>query len=130
MKPPTQEIITPKFTFSKVQPASSGLKVVIENKKDLGEITGEQFAIKLVADKQASDLFSTQRNVQILLYAGGSNYQSSNIITINPGDVQSFNFSFDQHKEVEAVLIDAETKEQIDKAIVKQTDLRDLGGLL
>jgi len=125
-----QEIIIPKFTFSKVQSPSSGLKVEISNKNDLGEITGEQFAIKLKADDVASDLFSVERKVQILLYAGGANYQSSSILTIKPDDIKSFDFSFEKHKEIEAVLIDADTKEQIDKVIVKQTDLRDLGGLL
>ena len=125
-----QEIIIPKFTFSKAQFASSGLKVEIGNKKDLSEITGELFAVKLLAEQAAADLFSIQRKVQILLYAGGTNYQGSSIITINQSDVQSFEFSFNQHKEVEAVLIDADTKEQIDKVIIKQTNLRDLGGLL
>ncbi|MGI8495102.1 MAG: hypothetical protein ACR2L1_07295, partial [Pyrinomonadaceae bacterium] len=125
-----QEIIIPKFTFSKVQLASSGLKIEISNKKDLGEVTGEQFAVKLKADTEAADLFSTQRKVQILLYAGGANYQSSNIVTMATNDNQSLDFSFNRHKEVEAVLIDADTKEQIDKVMIKQTNLRDLGGLL
>lgn len=125
-----QEIIIPKFTFSKTQIATSGLKILISNKTDLGEVTGEQFAIKLNADEYAADLFSAQRKVQILLYAGGANYQSSSIITMQPKNVQSLEFSFNQHKEVEAVLIDAETKEQIDKVVIKQTNLRDLGGLL
>ncbi len=125
-----QEIIIPKFTFSKVKSSLSGLKIEISNKKDLGEVTGEQFAVKLTAESTAADLFSTQRKVQILLYAGGANYQSSSLITIKPGEVQSLDFSFDKHKEVEAVLIDADTKEQIDKVMIKQTNLRDLGGLL
>ena len=125
-----QEIIIPKFTFSKAQTASSGLKVEIANKTDLSEVTGEQFAIKLKADEHAADLFSAQRKLQILLYAGGANYQSSSIITIKAADVQSLDFSFNQHQEVEAVLIDADTKEQLDKTIIKQTNLRDLGGLL
>lgn len=125
-----QEILIPKFTFSKAQFASSGLKVEIGNKKELSEITGELFAVKLTAEQAAADLFSIQRKVQILLYAGSTNYQSSSIITINQSEVQSFEFSFNQHKEVEAVLIDADTKEQIDKVMIKQTNLRDLGGLL
>ncbi len=125
-----QEIIIPKFTFSKVQVASSGLKIEISNKKDLSEVTGEQFAVKLKADSEAADLFSAQRKVQILLYAGGVNYQSSNIFTMATNEAQSLDFSFNQHKEVEAVLIDADTKEQIDKVMIKQTNLRDLGGLL
>lgn len=125
-----QEIIIPKFTFSKTQFASSGLKIAISNKANLEEVTGEVFGIKLKADEAAADLFSTQRKVQILLYAGGSNYQSSSIITVNQGDAQSFEFSFNQHREVEAVLIDADSKEQIDKVIIKQNNLRDLGGLL
>ncbi len=125
-----QEIIIPKFTFRKAQSASSGLQVEISNKKDLGEVTGEQFAVKLSAEECASDLFSTQRKVQILLYAGGANYRKSNIITIKPGDVQSLDFSFEKHKQVEVVLIDTETKQQVDKVLIKQTNLRDLGGLL
>lgn len=125
-----QEIIIPQFKFTKAKVASSGLKIEIANKQELNEVTGELFSIKLQAEPQATDLFSIARKVQILLFAKGNNYQSSGIITLSPNETYNSEHTFMQNKEIEAAIIDAETKEQIDKVKIKQTNLRDLGGLL
>jgi len=66
----------------------------------------------------------------VLLYANNLTYSSSNIITIEPGAVQSFDFSFGGHNEIIAVIVDASTQEQIDSVKIKKSNARDLGGLL
>ncbi|MFA4851032.1 MAG: hypothetical protein WC599_00750 [Bacteroidales bacterium] len=125
-----QEIIIPKFIFRKEKAATPGLEVLLSNKNELAEVTGELFGIKLQAATSKSDLFSESRKVQVLLYAGGVNYNSSSIINMEAGKTESLEFSFKGHSEVQVALVDATSQEQLDSVIIKQSNLRDLGGLL
>ncbi|HON54814.1 MAG TPA: hypothetical protein PLG03_04625, partial [Bacteroidales bacterium] len=63
-------------------------------------------------------------------YANNIAYSSSNIITIDRGETQSFEFSFGGHSEIIAVIVDASTQEQIDSVKVKKSNARDLDGLM
>lgn len=125
-----QEIIISNFVFSKDAPTTKGLEVNITNKKELREVTGELFGLKIQATAKADDLFSTSRKIQVLLYANNITYSSSNIITIEPGATQSFDFSFGGHNEIIAVVVDATSQEQIDSVKIKKSNARDLGGLI
>ena len=107
----------------------SALDVSISNKKELIEVTGELFGLKIKANAKASDLFSSSRKVQVQLYANNISYSSSNIITIEPGATQSFDFSFGGHNEIIAVVVDAVSQEQIDSVQIRKSNARDLGGL-
>lgn len=124
-----QEIIIPKFKFSKLKSQSSQLDVFISNKADLNEVPSELFVIKLDAPKASTDLFGAVRKVQVKLYAGNKEYQSSDIISIDVNSIVDKEFSFNGNAQVQAVLIDATTQEQLDTAIIKKSNLRDLGGL-
>ena len=64
------------------------------------------------------------------MYANNITYSNSNIITIEPGVTQSFDFSFSGHTEIIAVVVDAESQEQIDSVKIKKSNDRDLSGLL
>jgi len=125
-----QEVIIPNFMFKKAQTAIEGLDVKISNKEDLQEVAGENFGIRITASGKVDDLFSSSREIQILLYADNINYSSSNIIKAEPGKTQSFEFSFAGHNNVKAVLVDAQTKEQLDSVEIKKSAARDLDGLL
>ena len=125
-----QEIVIPNFVFKKIQEVNKGLNVEIVNKKELAEVTGELFGIKLQAATSSGNLFSASRKIQIMLYANGTNYSSSNILTIEPGATQSIEFSFNGNKEVQAILLDATTQEQLDTVKITKSNARDLGGLL
>lgn len=125
-----QEIIIPNFVFSKDAPTTKGLEVNITNKKELSEVTGELLGLKIQATAKADDLFSASRKIQVLLYANNITYSSSNIITIEPGATQSFDFSFGGHNEIIAVVVDASSQEQIDSVKIKKSNARDLGGLI
>jgi hypothetical protein len=124
-----QEIIIPKFKFSKLKSQTSQLDVFISNKPDLNEVPSELFVIRLDAPRASSDLFGGVRKVQIKLYAGNKEYQSSDIISIEANAILDKEFSFNSNTQVQAVLIDATTQEQLDTAIIKKSNLRDLGGL-
>jgi hypothetical protein len=110
--------------------AAKGLEIIILNKNELSEVTGELFGLKIQANQKADDLFSASRKIQVLLYANNITYSSSNIITIEPGATQSFDFSFGGHSEIIAVIVDASTQEQIDSVKIKKSNARDLGGLI
>lgn len=125
-----QEIIIPNFVFSRDIPTTKGLEVIIVNKKELSEVTGELFGLKIQAVSKADDLFSVNRKVQVLLYANNIAYSSSNIITLEPGATQSFDFSFGGNNEIIAVVVDANNQEQIDSVKIKKSNARDLGGLI
>lgn len=124
-----QEIIIPKFVFRKEKVVIFGLQVVIINKKELEEVAGEFFVIKLKEDSSAPNMILFNRKVQILLYAGNVNYSSSNIINMETDKTESLEFSFKSNSEVKAVLVDAETQEQLDVVIIKKANVRDFGGL-
>lgn len=125
-----QEIIIPNFVFSKEMTAAKGLEIIILNKNELSEVTGELFGLKIHANQKADDLFSASRKIQVLLYANNITYSSSNIISMEPGTTQSLDFSFGGHIEIIAVLVDANTQEQIDSFKIKKSTARDLGGLI
>jgi hypothetical protein len=93
-------------------------------------VTGELFGLKVQAIGQSDDLFTSSRKIQVLLYANNLTYSSSNIITIEAGAAQSFDFSFGGYNEIIAVIVDANTQEQIDSIKIKKSNARDLGGLM
>ncbi|WP_373512881.1 hypothetical protein [Persicitalea sp.] len=101
----------------------------IANKKDLTEVTGELFGLKIQASESRGDLFSASRKVQVLLYANNVNYDKSSVLILNAGTAQSLEFSFQGNSEVQAVLVDAGTQEQLDSVRATKSNMRDLGGL-
>lgn len=121
-----QEVILPNFIFKKLKTSSSRLDVAIVNKKDLLEVISDLFSIKIQTGSYI-DLF---RKVQIKLYAGSNNFSNSNIVTIGSNKIEQFEFSFNGNSEVTAVLLDAETQEQLDTVKIKKSNARDFGGLL
>ncbi|MBK0380056.1 PglZ domain-containing protein [Mucilaginibacter segetis] len=124
-----QELIIPKFKFTKARAQTSKLEVLISNKSELNDVPTELFVIKLEAPKTLADLFGSQRKVQIKLYVGGREYLSSDIITFEAGKKEVKEFSFNKNSQVQAILLDAATQEQLDTVIIKKSNLRDLGGL-
>ena len=70
------------------------------------------------------------RKIVILFMAKGKQVNKSDIITLKPEGVLKKEYSFDNRNELEAVIVDAETKETLDKATIKQISIRDTGGLL
>lgn len=123
-----QEVLVPNFVFE-MKPIVEGLKVKILNKNDLKEVTGEFFGIKVIASSERNNLFSASREIQLLLYANNINYCSSNFVKIKAGETESFEFSFEGHKTIKAVLVDADTRELLDDVEIKKSSARDLGEL-
>ncbi len=123
-----QEVIVPKFIFRKQKTTVTGLEVSIINKDELTDVAGEIFAIKLQASPMHT-ILAVDRKVQLLLYSEKVNCATSNIITMEPEKTQVIEFSFNGKTALQAVLVDAETKEQLDIVTIIKSNVRDLGGL-
>lgn len=120
-----QEVIIPAFKISKAGASGGKLNISILNKKDLKEVTGELFGIKIKAESKAGDLFFTDRKVQIKVYSGNSLISTSQIFTLQSNEEKKTEFSFDGKQEVKVILEDALTKELLDETLVKRSNARE-----
>lgn len=125
-----QELITPYFCWERSESAAVLLSVTIENKDSLKDVTGDLFSIKILADKGEGDLFSMDRKVYLVFFANKTVVNKSEVFTINRAECITKEYAFDSHPELEVHLLDAETKELLDRATVQKNKDRDLGGLL
>ncbi|CAM3975289.1 PglZ domain-containing protein [Bacillus anthracis] len=125
-----QELVTPYFCWERSGASIASLPVSIENKGDLKDVTGELFSIKIQADKGAGDLFSMERKVYLVFFANKTQVNRSDIFIIQRNERITKEYTFDGYPEIEVHLLDAATKQQLDRAVVKQNKDRDLGGLL
>ena len=124
-----QELITPYFHWQRAEDLTPQIEVVIQNKADLLSVTGELFQIKLRANSHKTDLFSISRKVYLIFFSNGSQISKSDVFFIKQAETLIKEFTFDGHSELEVHLLDAQSKEQLDKTTVKQNNDRDLGGL-
>lgn len=125
-----QELVTPFFCWERSDGSTKSLLVKIENKEDLKDVTGELFSIKIQADKGAGDLFSMERKIYLVFFANKMQVNKSDILTVQRGERLNKEYAFDGHQTLEVHLLDAATKQKLDRAVVKQNRDRDLGGLL
>lgn len=125
-----QELVTPYFCWELSGGSAGSLSVVIESKGELKYVTGELFSIKIRADKGAGDLFSMERKVHLVFFSNKVQVNKSDVFTIQRNERITKEYTFDGHSEIEVHLLDAATKQQLDRAVVKQNKDRDLGGLL
>jgi hypothetical protein len=65
-----------------------------------------------------------------MFFSKNKQFNVSDIITIESGVELKKEFQFGSYAEIEIKVLDATTKEQLDKITVKQSSARDLGGLL
>lgn len=124
-----QETIIPFLKWSNTTNSEDELNVVISNKSDLKEVTGDLYAIKLSATSELDDLFTLTRKIVLLFFENNQKINESEIITIEKNQQLKKEYRFDRHSEIEVIVLDAITKEQLDKTTVKKSNARDLGGL-
>jgi len=125
-----QELITPYFCWENSGGPSQALTVSIQNKEDLKSVPGELYQLKIKSDKGAGDLFSMDRKVYVIFFSNKIPINTSDVFTIQRDELITKEYTFDGKTEIEAQLLDAQTKEQLDRVIIKQNKDRDLGGLL
>lgn len=124
-----QELIVPHFHF-KISKKIPQLLVSIQDKSGLKEIEGDNFRISVKAEESEGNLFKSERKCQLNIFSGQQEINKGSSFTLYAGDKKSQEFSFDSKKELTIYLVDANSKEQLDKVTIKQATGRDLGGLL
>lgn len=124
-----QELITPCFCFES-SAKEEKLEITIQNKSDLKSVTGDLFTLKLKAEKSGDNLFTVQRKCHLLFFSNNKSFYQSDEFILMSGVTFDKEFSFDGKTEIDVILLDAESKEQIDTVSVKKDNARDMGGLL
>ncbi len=124
-----QELITPYICWENNKDYSNSLTITINNKSDLQSVTGEIFRITLKATISEFDLFSSERRVYLEFFSKGRHISKSDIMKMTNNQEISKDYAFDQKEMIEVQLLDAESKELLDKTTVIQNQARDLGGL-
>jgi hypothetical protein len=124
-----QETIIPILKWSHDVASDDELQIIISNKLELNEVTGDLFSLKLKTIAKSNGLFSSERKIIILFFAKNQKINESDIITIEKDGELKKEYRFGSNSEIEIKILDAVTKEQLDKTIVKKNNARDLGGL-
>jgi hypothetical protein len=125
-----QELVTPYFVWERSSSPTQTLKVSLQNKDELKSVTGELFQLKVMAGKGAGDLFSMERKVYLVFFSNKVQINKSDVFTIQRNQIVTKEYTFDENTEIDVLLLDAQTKEQLDRAVVIQNKDRDLSGLL
>ncbi|WP_075603951.1 hypothetical protein [Saccharicrinis aurantiacus] len=125
-----QETIIPYLKWTNTSENNELLSIKITNKSDLIDVTGNLFTLKLSGHADSKGLFTNERKIILLFFANNQKFNESDIITVNNDQELKKEYQFGSHSEIEIKVLDANTKEQLDKVTVKQSSARDLGGLL
>ena len=125
-----QETIIPFLKWSKAKNTEAALMVTILNKEDLKEVTGDLYSVKLKAESSADNLFTTNRKLILMFFSNNEKVNESDVFTIEKDQQLKREFQFGSHKEIELKVLDAVTREQLDKITIKKSSARNLGGLL
>ncbi len=122
-----QECIIPAYELTMEQ-GDMALGIKINNKKELQNVTGNYFTVKLEADRGASNLFTQERKVKVMLFAGNKLVNGNMIYSIKSGE--SVNFEYELTGGIDKVVIaDKNTAAQIDSCEIKKSSSRDLDDL-
>lgn len=74
-------------------------------------------------------MFTLDRKVMLLFFANKAQVNKSDVITVQSNGQVTKEYTFDGHNEIEVQLVDAMTKQQLDRVLIKKNNDRDLGGL-
>ena len=122
-----QECIIPAYELTKDQ-GDFALGVMISNKKELKNIAGNYFTVKLLAEGGEDDLFTQERKIKVMLYAGSTLVNGNMIYSIKPGEV--VNIEYELSNGIDKVVIaDMNTAAQIDSCEIKKSSSRDIDDL-
>ncbi|WP_435336873.1 hypothetical protein [Acinetobacter sp. LH3_13] len=124
-----QELVTPYFCWELENEGMGELSISISNKSDLTSVAGELYQIKLKGDKGEGNLFTQDRKVLLLFFANKCQINKSDVISMHCDSEVIKEYTFDGYKEIEVQLVDALTKQLLDRVMIKKNNDRDLDGL-
>jgi len=125
-----QELITPYLSWSNEREDINSLNIKITNRNELSNVTGNLYQVKIEANSSLDDIFSVERKIVILQFNNNKQLSKSEIITMKNKDILKKEFEFDGYDKIDVQILDANSKELIEKVTVSKKNDRDLGGLL
>ena len=125
-----QELITPYFCWELSGGLTNTLNVTIQNKDDLKSVTGDLFQLNIKSGSESGDLFSMERKIYLVFFSNKVQINKSGVFAIQRDQTVTKEYTFDENTEIDVLLLDAQTKEQLDRAVIIQNKARDLSGLL
>lgn len=122
-----QECIIPAFELTMEQ-GEFALGVMISNKKELKNVVGNYFTIKLLAGGSQDDLFTQERKIKVMLFAGSTLVNGNVIYSIKPGEAIDMEYELTNGID-KVVIADKNTAAQIDSCEIKKSSSRDIDDL-
>lgn len=122
-----QECIIPMYCFSK-ETSYEGCKISISNKSDLKAVTGSYFTAKIVANGDASELFSSTRKIKVQLFDSNGKSLGATLHTMTAGETKQMEFELPSSP-CKLVITDKDTTEQLDSCEISKSTARDIDDL-
>ena len=124
-----QETIIPYLKWTNKGDKIESLSIEVLNQKELKEVTGNLFSVHLTAKASTNDLFTSERSVNLLFFTNNTVTKTRENIKVSKDTIIKIEESFDKFSEYNLVVVDSNTKEQLNNILIKQSASRDLGGL-
>ena len=125
-----QELVTPYFCWQRESDGMGDLAVAIANKDDLADVAGEFYQVTLMGASVDENMFTLSRKVLLRFMSKGQLINDSDVIELQRDGKVTKEYAFGGYDQIQLILIDALTKQQLDQTLVKRNIDRDLGGLL
>ena len=122
-----QECIIPVYEMSKSQSGYS-LGITIDNKEELRNIAGNYFTVKLSAEDVDNSLFTQERKIKLMLFAGNKVVNGNMITCMKPGETLCLEFELADGID-KVVIADKVTAVQIDSCEIRKSSSRDIDDL-
>lgn len=124
-----QECIIPVYEFTQDK-ALEMLEISISNKNALKEVTGNHFIVKLKAGGNKDSFYLDERRIIVEFYDQDKLLTSIPTFKMKHDETQEFEYDMPASGKIKVVVVDAETKKQIDYCSIEKFDARGLDGLL
>ncbi len=121
-----QELITPFFVIKKEKEDVFELKVWISNKEKLKDIVSDSFEIKISTEEEGDLMKARERKVSLIFMEGDDSFYQSDIFEAEIGTEIKREFSLDNRDSFDVILIDAISKETLDRAKVSKKQIRNI----
>ena len=125
-----EDLTTEIHKGSKVSIAAACFSIYAfaELKKELKNVVGNYFTIKLLAECSQDDLFTQERKIKVMLFAGSTLVNGNMIYSIKPGEAIDMEYELTNGID-KVVIADKNTAAQIDSCEIKKSSSRDIDDL-
>ena len=102
-----QETIIPYLKWTNKGDKIESLSIEVLNQKELKEVTGNLFSVHLTAKASTNDLFTSERNVNLLFFTNNTVTKTRENIKVSKDTIIKIEESFDKFSEYNLVVVDS-----------------------